>query len=67
MIAKSPHPVPPVLIFKIYNSFYINYLILKIPEAGEATQYNTNRGLHHEIRAKRSGKFGSQIQSPERQ
>ena len=67
MIANSPHPVPPVPIFKIYSSFYINKLVLKISEAGDATLYNTNRGLHHEIRAKRSTKFAKQIQSPERQ
>ena len=67
MMPKSPHPVPPVLIVKIYISFYINNLVLKSPEAGDAPLYNTNRGLHHEIHAKRSTKFGSQIQSPERQ
>ena len=67
MIAKSPHPAPPVLISKIYSSFDINNLVLKIPEAGEATLYNTTRGLHHEIRAKRGKKFGSQIGSPDRQ
>ncbi len=66
-IAKSPRPVLLVLILKLYSSFYINNLVLKIPEAGDATLYNTNRGLHHEIRAKRGGKFGEQIQSPERQ
>ncbi len=67
MIAKSLHPVPLVLIFNIYSCFYINNLVLKSPEVGDATLYNTNRGLHHEIRAKRGGKFRSQIQSPERQ
>ncbi len=67
MIAKSPRPVPLVLLFKISSSFYINNLVLKIPELGDAKLYNTNRGLHHEIRAKRGGKFGNQIQSPERQ
>ena len=32
-----------VLIFNIYGSFYINNLVLKNPEASDATPYNTNR------------------------
>jgi len=32
-----------VLIFKIYNSFYINNLVLKNHEASDATLYHANR------------------------
>ncbi len=42
-LRNHSHSVPLILIFKIYSSFYINNLILKNPEVGDATLYNTNR------------------------
>ena len=43
VIAKPPHPVSLVLIFKIDIYFYINNIALNSPEVGDATLYNTDR------------------------